>query len=287
MKTAVYKITNTVNKKFYVGLSAYPVARWSTHKRKAKDGAPYKIHAAMRKYGIAAFSFEVLHWCATREDANELEHFIIEECGTRTLGYNMREGGSSGSHSEESKIKIGLLGLGREVTPETRAKISKGLVGLVRPAMPEETKQKLSACNKGRVHTPEAIEKIRAAGVGRKHSNRKPQSVESRQKAAKSISETRTRKAKKVVCVETNETYPSARLAAQACGVSEALVSMHCNGKIRGGKSLKGLTFRYITMEDENIYEVPMDTAQPEFIINSVSVAADSFEPDTNFSEEV
>jgi hypothetical protein len=40
-------------------------------------------------------------------------------------------------------------------------------------------------------------------------------------------------------------------------------------------------------MEDENIYEVPMDTTQPEFIINSVSVAADSFEPDTNFSEEV
>lgn len=42
-----------------------------------------------------------------------------------------------------------------------------------------------------------------------------------------------------------------------------------------------------ITMEDENIYEVPMDTTQPEFIINSVSVAADSFEPDANFSEEV
>jgi hypothetical protein len=39
-------------------------------------------------------------------------------------------------------------------------------------------------------------------------------------------------------------------------------------------------------MEDENKYEVPLDVTQPEFIINSVSVAADSFDPDIEFSEE-
>lgn len=245
MSTAVYKITNLVNGKLYFGLSSSPAARWSTHKRRAKDGRVSKLSAAMRKYGVDQFQFDIVHWCETRAGANELEHFFIEECGTRGFGYNIREGGDSGSHSEESKIKIGLLGLGREVTLETRAKISAGLTGCVRPPMSEETKRKLSTACSGFKHTPEAVEKIRRASAGRKYPNRKPHSPEAYAKAAKAISATRTKNAKKVLCMETGEVFDSARLAARTCGVSEALVSMHCRGKMNGGKSMKGFTFRY------------------------------------------
>jgi group I intron endonuclease len=245
MRTAVYKITNSVNGKLYFGLSAHPASRWSTHKRRAIDGYVSKLSMAMRKHGVAAFSFEVIHWCDSREDANELEHFFIEEAGTRLSGYNIREGGDSGSHSEESKIKIGLIGLGREVTSETREKISVGLTGYKRPPMSDETKQKLSKACSGFKHTPEAVEKIRQTSTGRKYPNRKPHSPETYAKAAKAISATRTKNAKKVLCVETGEVFESARLAARACGVSEALVSIHCRGKMNGGKSMKGFTFRY------------------------------------------
>jgi group I intron endonuclease len=245
MKTAVYKIENAVNGKKYFGLSAHPAARWSTHKRLARDGHVSKLYAALRKHGITAFSFEIVHWCDSREVANELEHFLIEETNTQIYGYNIREGGDSWSHPEESRIKIGLRSLGREVTPETRAKISAGLTGYKRPPLTEETKQKLSIACSGFRHTPEAIEKIRAAGIGRKYSNRKARSEESYTKAAKSISATRTKNTKNVLCVETGEVFQSTRLAARACGVSEGLVSLHCNGKMKGGKSVKGLTFRY------------------------------------------
>ena len=111
--------------------------------------------------------------------------------------------------------------------------------------MTDTTKQKLSAIFTGVKHTPEAVEKIRAASLGRKYPNRKPQSPEARRRAAESASATRTKNAKNVVCVETGEVFQSARLAARACGVSEATVSMHCKGKISGGKPKKGYTFRY------------------------------------------
>ena len=246
MQTAIYKITNNIKGKFYIGLSAYPAARWSTHKRRAKDGYKSKLCSAMCKYGIDQFSFEIIHWCATREDANELEHFLIKECDNIKFGYNIQEGGSTASPSEETRRKIGLAGLGREVTAETRAKISAGLTGYVRPPMTDETKRKLSETFTGAKHSPEAVEKIRKASTGRKYPSRKPQSAEARAKAAAATSVTRTKNAKSVMCVETGEVYQSARLAAKECQVSEALVSMHCNGKMRGGKAKKGLSFRYV-----------------------------------------
>lgn len=147
--------------------------------------------------------------------------------------------------SEETRRKISLAGLGREVTAETRAKISAGLAGYVRPPMADETKRKLSKIFTGVKHSPEVVEKIRKASTGRKYPERKPQSAGARARATEAISATRTKNARSVMCIETGKVYQSARLAAKECQVSEALVSMHCNGKLRGGKSKKGLSFRY------------------------------------------
>ena len=106
MQVAVYKITNTVDGKFYIGLSAYPAARWSTHKRHTLDGYKAKLYAAMRKYGIPAFTFDILHWCDTRDDANELEHFLIAECNNIRNGYNQQDGGATFSPTAETRRKI-------------------------------------------------------------------------------------------------------------------------------------------------------------------------------------
>jgi len=286
MQTAVYKVQNKINGKLYFGLSAYPTARWSTHKRRALDGYKSKLCTAMRKYGNDKFSFEIIHVCATRDDANELEHFLIEEVGTRHCGYNIREGGDSGSLAEETKIAIGLRGLGRKVSEETRAKIRAGHLGKIKGPLSDATKKKLSILNKGRAHTAEAVAKIKQASTGRKYPNRKPQSAEARRKAANTTSVTRRKNAKKVQCVETGASYECTRDAARACGVSEALVSMHCNGKMRGGKTKKGLSFRYISMSEE-VEKVELNMPQPEFTLNPVSIIADSFEPEFEISEEV
>lgn len=296
MRTAIYKIVNTVNDKLYIGVTNNPDRRWADHVRHSAY-KKNKLYNAVRKYGVAAFRMEVLHWCETRDDAYELEQLVVDVAGTRSNGYNTTPGGrglgSGEQHphygkkrpahvaeairkantgrvrpdherakisktmkkiraenplppmSEETRRKIGQAWAGRKVSPETRLKISIGLAKLKRHPMSDETKAKLSASNKGRKHSPEAVEKIKAASTGRKYPNRKPQSAESRAKANESLRKTAAKKAKPILCVETGEVFPNAELAAAGCGVSKSLVSMHCSGKMKGGKSVKGFTFRY------------------------------------------
>lgn len=109
----VYKITNKINGKSYIGLSGDIFVRWSEHKchYKTIDNVLYR---AMRKYGIENFAFEVLENCPKRE-LGEREKFYIRKYRTYVgfedcNGYNMTLGG------EESE---GML-----FTKETRSKMS-------------------------------------------------------------------------------------------------------------------------------------------------------------------
>lgn len=292
MNTALYKITNTINTKVYIGIASCPDKRWTTHLRCARNGKQNKLYNAMRKYGVSAFSMHVLHWCDTRDDAYELEQFVVEIAGSREDGYNTTPGGrglgagkqhphygkprspetveklrvaNTGTKrpqcekdkisitmrhilavnprplpSEETRKKMSAAALGREVAQETRQKISLGLTGLKRSPRTKEHSAKLAAVNVGRKHTPEAIEKIRQSSAGRKYPDRKPHTKEVYEKIGESIRRTRLLNGRRVELIATGEVFPNAREAAKACGVSEATVSNHCNGKV---KSL--LRFRY------------------------------------------
>jgi group I intron endonuclease len=61
--------------------------------------------------------------------------------------------------TEEHKAKVGAAGRGRKASPETLAKRSV----IAKAAYTEETKERLRASRKGKGHTPEAIERIKAA----------------------------------------------------------------------------------------------------------------------------
>ena len=57
----VYKITNLVNNKCYIGITTNLEKRWASHKKAINY--PYikqPLYNAMRKYGIANFKFEVI-----------------------------------------------------------------------------------------------------------------------------------------------------------------------------------------------------------------------------------
>lgn len=83
----IYKITNTVNNKSYVGYTTNPQARWSDH----KYGRGNKVvHQAIKKYGLEKFTFEVI-----AEDTVDNEQQYINEHNTMyPNGYNLTEGGS-------------------------------------------------------------------------------------------------------------------------------------------------------------------------------------------------
>lgn len=92
MLKAIYKITNAINNKSYIGQSIDPQHRFVSHCSRAKndnDNSP--IHSAIKKYGKENFKLEILEWT---EDYNKREKELIKEYNTLSPnGYNICEGG--------------------------------------------------------------------------------------------------------------------------------------------------------------------------------------------------
>ena len=89
MKKAIYKITNKINKKVYIGQSNEPERRWREHCER-QEKYESLIHKAIMKYGKENFIFEILGWF---EDYNEKEiQFIQEYRSLSPYGYNILRG---------------------------------------------------------------------------------------------------------------------------------------------------------------------------------------------------
>ena len=91
----IYKITNLVNGKCYIGKSTKVASRMIDHVKGAigiSSISDQKIHQEMRKEGIWNFYFEVLCECL-REQLSEKEKFFIEFYKSQTYGYNVKAGG--------------------------------------------------------------------------------------------------------------------------------------------------------------------------------------------------
>ena len=118
----IYKITNKVNDKVYIGQSVDIYKRWDAHintsNDKNKKEYNYPLYSAFRKYGIENFDFEILEVC-DKETLDDLEIKYIKEYNSCTLdkngyGYNQNHGGKNGYHEnkiteEKEKIRIKKL----------------------------------------------------------------------------------------------------------------------------------------------------------------------------------
>lgn len=85
----IYKITNKINGKMYIGQTRHFQKRWAEHKNKAKDpNQTRKLYKAMYQYGIDNFSFEVIECCKI-EELNKRELYWIDYYNSIEEGYNM------------------------------------------------------------------------------------------------------------------------------------------------------------------------------------------------------
>ena len=87
----IYKITNKMNGKCYIGQSINVEQRLKDHKN-CKANKP--LYRAFKKYGIKNFKFEVLEECS-KEELNEKEIYYIAFYNSTTdgNGYNLEHGG--------------------------------------------------------------------------------------------------------------------------------------------------------------------------------------------------
>lgn len=104
----IYKITNLINGKVYIGQSRDIKRRWSSHRSDfLKDKKDYVLYRAFRKYGIENFSFEVIEKCSENELDEKEKFYIAEYDSFLGDGYNMTLGGQGVIYpmTEEYRIK--------------------------------------------------------------------------------------------------------------------------------------------------------------------------------------
>lgn len=90
----IYKISNDVNEKIYIGKTSRSISlRWGEHKKNAKTNKlDFPLYRAMRKYGIEHFSIEVIEKC-NDEEIDDKEIYWIAYYQSYEKGYNCTKGG--------------------------------------------------------------------------------------------------------------------------------------------------------------------------------------------------
>ena len=151
IKIGIYKITNKINGKVYIGQSINIYSRWYAHKSMGKPNSIYSykpLYRSMIKYGIKNFAFDIIEECC-KELLNEKEQYYISLYNSMTPnGYNCDSGGSDNrviceetrqrlseqrsgennamygkNHSEETKKNLSLNAQCKQYSNETKDKL--------------------------------------------------------------------------------------------------------------------------------------------------------------------
>jgi len=157
----IYKVTNLINQKFYIGMSKNIFKRWKVHKNLKRKLKTY-FDFALLKYGTENFKFEIIEECES-ENINEKEIYWIAKLKPE---YNLTKGGTGGDtwsllSEENKKLKIEKLRKSCKISHNTESY--------------KEYAKKAVLGNKNPMHknnftfTPELLEKWRLSHLGEKN----------------------------------------------------------------------------------------------------------------------
>ena len=252
----IYKITNKVNGKCYIGQSLDIEKRFKSHKR-CKENRP--LYNAFKKYGIDNFTFEVIEECE-KEKLNEREIYYIAlyKSANYRFGYNSSLGGektslivSSKTRKKISKSKKGELNpmYGKTMSAEAKIKQSKSFKQTISNMPKKQFKKwhkKIGAKHKGKIVSQEQREKISKTlkeyfknEENRKkiseHKKGKPLSLLTRMKMSMTKQVSMQKYAKKVLQYDLNDNliaeYDSLQDINKKTGFLQSNICLCCNGK--------------------------------------------------------
>ena len=108
LTSGIYKITNILNNKCYIGQSVQIENRWKWHKRnynnKNEPSYNCKFYRAIRKHGLQNFEFEIIEECE-HDKLNEREIYWIAHYDSYHSGYNSTLGGDSEFRIDRDEFK--------------------------------------------------------------------------------------------------------------------------------------------------------------------------------------
>ena len=229
----IYKITNKINNKSYIGQSIDIEDRLRHHKSSLKHNRHENLYLqnAWNKYGENNFTFEILIECNEDMLDNLEKHYIqLYKTMNENFGYNFESGGNLNKHiSEASRKKMSESKKGMYVgknnpmynvhlkhTEEFKRKMSERFSGSgnnmfgVHQKISEERKQ----------HQSEIMKGFNNPFYGCKHTDETKVKMRMNNKSKKSV-----------LCVETNTIYESCSEASRQTGIYVDSIIKCCNNK--------------------------------------------------------
>lgn len=144
----IYKTTNLVNGKFYIGQHKYDKYEVDP----TYFGSGLLLKESIKKYGIENFSVELLDKADSREELNNKEIYYISQLNARQDGYNLTDGGDGAPNlTEESRLKMKSM-LGKHHSEKSNKKRSESLKKVQHS---KEWAEKIAKSLKGRKQTEE------------------------------------------------------------------------------------------------------------------------------------
>lgn len=177
MKYYVYKTTNKLNGRYYIG-----VHKSENIETDSYLGSGYILAKALDKYGKANFEREILFEFDTPEEAFQKEREIVnEEFVNDDITYNVALGGHGGKitevnpffgrhHTEETKEILRRKSSEKRHTEESKQKIRNSMNEYFEKFTDEqweELSKKFIGMSLGRKHTEETKEILRQKSTGR------------------------------------------------------------------------------------------------------------------------
>jgi len=127
----VYKISNILSDRYYIGYSTNIERRFSIHRSKLKQNCHDNIFL-QRAYNLDGednFKYDIIHICDTEEQAKNIELQYLTDLSIRDMLYNLNYNNSGGdlltNHPEKDAIREKILNSYKEtlskMTPEERS----------------------------------------------------------------------------------------------------------------------------------------------------------------------
>jgi group I intron endonuclease len=209
IKNCIYQIRSVITKEIYVGSAVNFKGRKSTHLRALEKGIhpnkPMQLH--YKEHGPLGFEFSVLKLSSRENLISDEQHFIdtlkpqfnISKFATSTLGIQMQAHVKQALKDSQHKI------IRDEVY---RKKMSDSLIGR---EFSIEHRAKIGDKSRGKVLSESTRNLISRARIGRFKGADNPNS-------------------KKILCLNNDIIYQSARAAAEELGISDKHIGSVCKG---------------------------------------------------------
>ena len=174
----VYKISNSLSGRYYIGYSTNINRRFTNHRSKLKQNCHDNIflQRAYNLEGEDKFQYDIIHICDTEDEAKEIELTYLTDLNIRKMLYNLNYNNSGGdlltNHPDKEAIRKKIL----KSHSETISKMTS-----------EERSKKYGKFGEkngmyGKTHTEEVREKLSVLKTGNTYCKGKIASEETRQK---------------------------------------------------------------------------------------------------------